>query len=90
MLYDQAQLTVSFAQVRLKKHSGHMLAFWNCLTAFFQAYQATGDERFGRAVDDIIEYVNRDMRHPAGGYFRYVHAFLELMIKRYKSCSPNE
>lgn len=36
-----------------------------------QAFQATGDERFGRAVDDIIEYVNRDMRHAAGGYYRY-------------------
>lgn len=47
MLYDQAQLTVSFSQ----------------------AFQATGDERFGRAVDDIIEYVNRDMRHAAGGYY---------------------
>ena len=46
-----------------------------CTSNFFsdiQAFQATGDERFGRAADDIIEYVNRDMRHAAGGYYRWV------------------
>ena len=34
-----------------------------------QAFQATGEEKYRKALDDIIEYVMRDMRHPSGGFY---------------------
>ena len=46
MLYDQAQLAVSYLEAR----------------------QATGDERFAWVARDILDYVRRDLAHPAGGF----------------------
>ena len=37
--------------------------------AYSNALQSTGDKRFGAVVDDIVEYVCRDLSHPMGGFF---------------------
>lgn len=47
MLYDQAQLAMSYAE----------------------AFQITRDESFARVAMDTLEYVLRDLRHPAGGFY---------------------
>ena len=39
--------------------------------SFSQAFQATKDPKFAKVVRDIVKYVNRDLRHPMGGYYRY-------------------
>jgi uncharacterized protein YyaL (SSP411 family) len=47
MLYDQAQLAVSYLEAR----------------------QATGNPTFGWVAHDILDYVQRDLTHPAGGFY---------------------
>jgi uncharacterized protein YyaL (SSP411 family) len=47
MLYDQAQLAVSF----------------------LEAYQITRDEALKEVAREIFAYVQRDMRHPEGGFY---------------------
>ncbi|KAF9815368.1 hypothetical protein SFRURICE_011520 [Spodoptera frugiperda] len=37
--------------------------------AYTDAYLATKDDFFAEVVRDIIKYVNRDLRHPTGGYY---------------------
>jgi uncharacterized protein YyaL (SSP411 family) len=37
--------------------------------AYTEAYQATGDELFKQVASEIITYVLRDMRDPAGGFY---------------------
>lgn len=37
--------------------------------AFAQAFQATQDRKFAKVVQDIVEYVCRDLRHPKGGFY---------------------
>ena len=34
-----------------------------------EAWQATGDERHAWLARDILDYVLRDLAHPAGGFF---------------------
>ena len=36
---------------------------------FLEAFQATGDARHAWAARDIFGYVQRDLQHPAGGFF---------------------
>lgn len=47
MLYDQAQLVISYLEV----------------------HQITADEGFAQTARDTLNYVLRDMTHPAGGFF---------------------
>ncbi len=47
MLYDQAQLAVSY----------------------LEAFQITGEPRYGAVARDIFEYVLRDLSHPDGGFY---------------------
>jgi uncharacterized protein YyaL (SSP411 family) len=37
--------------------------------AYLHAWQLTGEPRFRQVVEETIEYVLRDLRHPAGGFF---------------------
>ena len=37
--------------------------------AYANAFKATKDEKFGKTLKDILEYVERDLRHPEGGFF---------------------
>ncbi|XP_041977933.1 spermatogenesis-associated protein 20 [Aricia agestis] len=37
--------------------------------AYTDAYLATKDDFYADVVRDIIKYVNRDLRHPSGGYY---------------------
>ena len=37
--------------------------------AYTEAYQATGKEEYARTVQEILEYVLRDMTSPQGGFF---------------------
>jgi len=39
------------------------------LECFVDALQLTGEERWARAVEDIVTYVLRDMRHSDGGFY---------------------
>ncbi|NWF92556.1 MAG: thioredoxin domain-containing protein [Syntrophaceae bacterium] len=36
---------------------------------YFEAYQATRKERYGRVAEEILNYVLRDMRSPEGGFY---------------------
>ena len=47
MLYDQAQLAVSY----------------------LEAQQATGQPTYGWIARGILDYVARDLTHPAGGFY---------------------
>jgi uncharacterized protein YyaL (SSP411 family) len=47
MLYDQAQLAVSY----------------------LEAFEITGDKQYADEVRRILDYVMRDMTHPAGGFY---------------------
>jgi uncharacterized protein YyaL (SSP411 family) len=37
--------------------------------AYLRGHLATGEPRYRRVVEDTIEYVLRDLRHPSGGFF---------------------
>ena len=37
--------------------------------AYLRAHLTTGEPRYRRVVEDTIEYVLRDLRHPTGGFF---------------------
>ena len=37
--------------------------------AFAQAFQASGDPKFKRVLNDVIEYVARDLTHADGGFY---------------------
>ncbi|MDZ7734077.1 MAG: thioredoxin domain-containing protein [Acidimicrobiia bacterium] len=37
--------------------------------AYLHAWQVTGDQRFRQVLDETVEYVLRDLRHPDGGFF---------------------
>ena len=37
--------------------------------AYLHGYLVTGEPRYRRVVEDIVEYVLRDLRHPEGGFF---------------------
>ena len=37
--------------------------------AFTDAFQATGDEAHARTAREVLDYCNRDLRSPAGGFF---------------------
>ena len=37
--------------------------------AYTEAFQATGERRYGRAVEEIIQYVMRDLASPEGGFY---------------------
>ena len=39
--------------------------------AYSYAFQATQDSKFEAIVEDILTYVDRDLSHPLGGFFRY-------------------
>ncbi|KAL4704222.1 hypothetical protein ACJJTC_011848 [Scirpophaga incertulas] len=39
------------------------------LVAYINAFLATKDEFYAEVVQDIIKYVNRDLRHESGGYY---------------------
>lgn len=39
------------------------------LMAYSEAWQATGDPLFKQTVYEIIDYVNRKLRHPEGGFY---------------------
>ena len=41
------------------------------VVAYSYAFQATQDSKFKAIVEDILTYVNRDLSHPLGGFFRY-------------------
>lgn len=36
---------------------------------YLNAYQAFGEERYRRVVEETLEYIRRDMTHPAGGFY---------------------
>ncbi|MEA2686784.1 MAG: uncharacterized protein QOE93_1979 [Actinomycetota bacterium] len=36
---------------------------------YLHAWQVTGEERFLQVLTETIEYVRRDLRHPAGGFY---------------------
>jgi uncharacterized protein YyaL (SSP411 family) len=72
-IYDQ--LGGGFARystddVWLVPHFEKMLYDNALLTrAYLHGYLITGDERYRRVVEETIEYVLRDLRHPEGGFF---------------------
>jgi len=37
--------------------------------AYAQAFQVSKDEKYKRVVNDIVEYVSRDLTHPEGGFY---------------------
>ncbi len=37
--------------------------------AYLHGYLVTGEERYRSVVDDVVGYVLRDMRDPAGGFY---------------------
>ena len=37
--------------------------------AYLHGYLVTGESRYRAVVDDIVDYVLRDLRHPAGGFY---------------------
>jgi uncharacterized protein YyaL (SSP411 family) len=37
--------------------------------AYLHGFQLTGEQRYRRVVEETIEYVLRDLRHPEGGFF---------------------
>ena len=37
--------------------------------AYLHGYLVTGNERYRAVVEDIVDYVLRDLRHPEGGFF---------------------
>jgi uncharacterized protein YyaL (SSP411 family) len=39
------------------------------LRSFSEAYELTGDEFFRSAAQDIVDWVDREMTHPQGGFF---------------------
>ncbi len=39
------------------------------MTAYAEAYQASGEDIFGRTVEEIAEYLLRDMRSPEGAFY---------------------
>ena len=39
------------------------------LVSYSQTFQATKDQKFAKTVEDIVEYVLRDLRHPLGGFY---------------------
>ncbi len=38
-------------------------------STYLEAYQLTGDENYRQVVEETLEYVERDMRHPSGGFY---------------------
>ena len=51
------------------------------VVAYSYAFQATQDSKFKAIVEDILTYVNRDLSHPLGGFFRYnIHIKLNFFL----------
>ncbi len=50
---------------------------------YTEAYQATGEELFGQAADEILRYVLRDMTSPEGGFYSAEDADSEGMEGKY-------
>ncbi|HUV14238.1 MAG TPA: thioredoxin domain-containing protein [Acidobacteriota bacterium] len=38
-------------------------------STYLDAFQVTGDENYRRVVEETLQYVERDMRHPSGGFY---------------------
>jgi uncharacterized protein YyaL (SSP411 family) len=43
-------------------------------TVYLEAYQATGDERYGRVAAETLEFVAREMTGPEGGFYAALDA----------------
>lgn len=41
-------------------------------SVYTDAYLLTRDQDFARVVRDILSYVNNDLSHPSGGFYRFV------------------
>ena len=56
------------------------------VVAYSYAFQATQDSKFKAIVEDILTYVNRDLSHPLGGFFRYnIHIKLIFCINKFST-----
>jgi uncharacterized protein len=38
-------------------------------SVYLHAWQATGEDRFRQVLEETVDYVRRDLRHPEGGFF---------------------